>query len=168
MKVTLLFILFFCQTWAQPPLMELQPYGFDAIDLTIPTTPNDKLLSLSKNWAQEYNFQKGPVDVTDVTDNSMTISAFKKHAFYYHNRGDVFDFRIHYTIKLTFYQDSYTLQFNVGDIYTDGDVLIEYKLPDYFESSGELKDGYSQLDESLQKTVNDIVNSHYNFIINFR
>ena len=168
MRITLLLLFFYCVAWAQPPVMELQSYGFDPIEVSIPSISNDKLIKLTQSWAREYNFGKNTVDITELTDNSLTISSFKKNAFYYRNYGEVFYFRIHYTMKIEFSQNSYRLSFNVGDIYTDGNVLIEYKLPDYFDSSGKLKDGYSALDDSLEKTVNNIVQSHYDFIVNYR
>ena len=167
-KITLL-ILFICTTIkAQPPLMELHSNGFDPVEVSIPSIPVELFIKATDTWAYEYNRLKSPVDVTNVTANTITISAYKKNAFYYRNRGEAFFYKIHYTMTITFHVNSYTLDFKVGDIYTDGDVLVEYKLPDYFTSSGKLKDGYNMLDESLQKTVNDIVNSHYNFIIKYQ
>ncbi|KGO79070.1 hypothetical protein Q763_15290 [Flavobacterium beibuense F44-8] len=167
-KITLL-ILFICTTaGAQPPVMEVHANGFDPVEVSIPSIPVDLFIKATDTWAYEYNRLKSPVDVTAVTANTITISAYKKNAFYYRNRGEAFFYKIRYTMTITFHVNSYTLDFKVGDIYTDGDVLVEYKLPDYFTSSGKLKDGYNMLDESLQKTVNDIVNSHYNFIIKYQ
>ncbi len=153
---------------AQPPKMELKPNGFDPIDVAIPATPNEKLLEVTSAWAQEYNRREEGVDITDVTANSVTVSAFKRNGFYYRDRGEKHNHKIRYTMKITFYEDRYTLAFIVGDIYTDGDKLIDYKLPDYFTSEGTIKEGYTDLKPSIERTVNDIVTSHYNFIINFR
>lgn len=153
--------------FAQPQL-ELTPNGFDPVTVEIPSTPNEKLIEVSTAWANEYNRrQKGAV-ITDVTANSMTITAYKKNAFYFRNRGEAFDHSVNYTLKLAFSQSNYTLQFTVTDIFTDGDKLIQYKLPDYFRPDGKLKEGYTDLEKSLEDTVNDIVASHYNFLINYR
>lgn len=153
---------------AQPPKMELKPYGFDPIDVALPDTPNDKLIEVTKAWAYEFNKREQQVDITDVTANSMTVSAYKRNGFYYRSRGEAHEHKIRYTMKIAFYGSRYTLAFTVEDIYADGDALIDYKLPDYFTSAGNLKEGYTDLRESLERTVNDIVTSHYNFMINFR
>lgn len=153
---------------AQPPHMELEPYGFDAVSIAVPATPNEKLIDLSESWAAQYRRRKQGIDVTNVTETSMVITAFKKNAFYYSNKGETFYHKIRYEMMVEFAQSTYTVTFKVLDIYLDDDVLLEYKVPDYFTSEGVLKDGYNTLETSLEDTVNDIVNSHYNFIINYR
>lgn len=153
---------------AQPPKMELKPNGFDPIEVSIPSTPNDKLVEITAAWAQEFNRREEGADITEVTANSLTVSAYKRNAFFYRDRGETHNHRIRYTMKINYYGNRYTLAFSVGDIYANHDKLVTYKLPDYFTSTGSLKDGYADLKPSLERTVNDIVASHYNFIINFR
>lgn len=155
---------------AQPPRLELQPNGFDPVEVSIPATPNEKLLELSENWAMEFNRRNDTdgYDISNVTPNSMTIGAFKERSFYYTNRGEAFDHKIKYEMRLIFDSDRYTVTFMVTDIYLDDNVRIEYTIPDYFTSRGKLKEGYEQLESSLEETVNNIVQSHYNFIIDFR
>lgn len=161
--------LFFAAAVAAQPRLELTPAGFAPVDIELPPTTNEKLIELSRNWAMEYNRpRKERYDITNVTGNSMTISAFKDNAFYYTNRGEEFYHRIRYSIELAFYGDRYTVVFTVVDIYADDDKIIEYKIPDYFNSNGKLKEGYEFIEPSLEATVNSIVGSHYNFIINYR
>ncbi|MNK06552.1 hypothetical protein D3C87_244510 [compost metagenome] len=151
---------------AQPPTMELNPNGFDPITVSIPEIRTERLIDATKTWAPDFNQRQKGYDITDVTSNSLTISAFKKNAFFYRNLGERFQYTIKYSMKITFYNGSYTLLFTVTDIYADDDKLVSYKIPDYFTASGQLKDGYSDLKPSLEKTVNNIVTSHYNYIIN--
>jgi hypothetical protein len=159
-------------TLAQPPRMELTPNGFDPIEVTIPSTPNEKLIEVTKAWAAEYNkvgrLGDRGYDAIDVTANSITISAFKKNAFYYRERGESFEHKINYSMKITFNQSSYTVAFKVNRIYGDSDVELEYNIPNYFTSAGKLKEGYTGLEESLEVTVNTIVTDHYNFIKNYK
>jgi hypothetical protein len=153
---------------AQPPAMELTPNGFDIIEVQIPSTSNDKLIQLSTAWAADLNRKRNGYDATDVTSNSMVISAYKKNAFFIRNNGDSFNYAIQYTMKLSFHDTYYTMHFLVNDIYTNDDVLVKYKLPDYFTPDGDLKEGYEDLKPSLEKSVNDLALSYYNFIVNFR
>jgi len=150
------------------PQLELNAGRFEPVEVSIPSTPNEKLIETSKSWANQFNRTQKGADISDVTANSMTISAYKRNAFFIRNNGDTFQYAIRYTMKLKFSGSSYTLQFIVNDIFTDQDILVEYKLPNYYNSDGELKDGYSTIKPSLERTVNDIVGSHYNFLINFR
>ena len=154
---------------AQPPRMELTPTGFGSVTVTIPDTPVEKLVEVSRNWAQEYNRkERDGVDITNVTDNSMTISAFRKNAFHYSNRGETFYQKIRYNMDLSFTGSSYTVSFTVTDIYADDNKRLTYLLPDYFLPDGRLKEDYEDIEPSLEQTVNTIVRAHYNFIVNFR
>lgn len=168
LRLLYMFLLLPVVTLAQPSL-ELGPSGFAPITVSIPATPNDKFIELTRSWAQEYNRGNNRgYDITDVTDNSITITSYKKNAFYYRDRGESFNHSIGYTMKLDFAEGSYTVAFSVNDIYVDNDKLLNYKIPDYFTDEGRLKDGYTALDTSLEKNVNEIVMSHYNFLLNFR
>lgn len=167
-KFTLLFLLITSCLCAQPSL-ELTPTGFEPVEVSIPALPNEKLIELTKSWASEVNRKlKSKYDITDVTENSLTITGYKKNAFLIRNKGETFEYAIGYSMKVSFSQNSYTLRFIVNDIYTNQDRLVQYKIPDYFNSQGELKEGYDQLKPTLEKTVNDLAVSHYNFIMNFR
>lgn len=165
----LLFIFLFttCFVMAQPPDMELKPNGFDPVTISIPEIRPERLIEASKIWAAEFNRRQKSYDITEVTSNSLTITAFKKNAFFYRNLGERFQYTIRYNIKLAFSATSYTFQFTVLDIYADDDKLVSYKIPDYFLSSGKLKEGYTDLKPSLEKTVTAMVTSHYNYIINY-
>ena len=169
---SLFIILISCIASAQPPKMELGAGGFDPIDVSIPATKPEKLVSLTKTWALErqrrrIDQDKG-YDFTDVTDNTITVTGFKKNAFYYTNLGEQFEHRIQYTMKFTFYENRYTLLFTVTQIYTDNNTPVQSSLTDYFKSDGTLKEGYTNLDISLETTVNAIVQSHYEALMNFR
>jgi hypothetical protein len=151
---------------AQPPQAELSRTGFPAVDVSIPATPNEKLVDLTKNWALE-TYKRGNFDVSEVTDNTVTISAVERRAFFYRNKGEGFDHDIRFDMKITFSGNRYTVNFIIKQIFADG-VRIEYNIPDYFTSDGKLKEDYEEVKPSLEATVNKIIRSHYNFILNFR
>lgn len=150
------------------PQMVLMPYGFDPVEVQIPSISQEKFIELSKSWAAEFNRGQKGYDVSDVTSNSLTITAYKRNAFFYRNLGETFQYTIRYSMKLSSYDTYYKLVFTVTDIYANDDVLINYKIPDYFSSSGQLKDGYSDIKPSLEKTVNYIAASHYSAIASFK
>jgi len=158
--------------YAQPPKLKLGPGGFDAIDVKIPTSKPEKLVSVTKTWAVERDRrnidQEKGYDFTDVSDNTITVTGFKKNAFFYNSLGEQFEHRIQYTMKFTFYENRYTMLFTVTQIYTDNNVPVQSALPDYFTGDGILKEGYRNLDTSLENTVNNLVQSHYDALINFR
>lgn len=167
-KLLLILCLFIAGTAIAQPQMVLMPYGFDPVEVQIPGISQEKFIELSKSWAAEFNRNQKGYDVSDVTSNSVTISAYKRNAFFYRNLGDTFQYTIRYTMKLSVYDTYYKLVFTVTDIYANDDVLINYKIPDYFTASGKLKDGYNDIKPSLEKTVNYIVASHYDTIANYR
>jgi len=152
---------------AQPPRMELQQSGFAPVEVPIPAIPAERLLELTQTWANEFNRREDGFDVTNVTANTITITANKDNAFFYRDRGQAFDHKIRYELQLTFNAGSYTARFVINEIYKD-DKRIEYNIPDYYNSAGRLKEGYEEIERSLEATVNNIVMSHYNFLVNFR
>lgn len=166
--LTLLCFFIFSAVNAQPPAIELTPQGFDAIEINIPATPNDKLIELSRAWATNLNRNNKGYDVSGVSNSGMVISAYRKNAFFIRNKGESFNYAINYSIKLSFHNTYYTLHFVINDIYTDEDVLVKNKIPDYFTSDGDIKDDYKDMEPSLERTVNDLVLSYHNFIVNYR
>jgi hypothetical protein len=167
MKVLISFLFFLTLAQAQPPRLELTPGGFEPVSIPFPATPTEKLIELTQNWAAEFNRREDGFDVTNVTANSITITANKDNAFYYRERGEAFDFKIRYAIEIIFTDSGYNLRFSVPEIYAD-DKRIDYTLPDYFTSDGRLKEGYDELERSLEATVNNIVTAHYNYILKLR
>lgn len=172
---TLLCFLTFSLANAQPPVVALTSRGFAPITITLPATKNEKLVDVSKAWAAAYNKsrtdggQSEPgADFTDVTENTITISAFKRNAFRYRSTGEEFQFKVRYSMKLVFNQNKYTLTFTTSDIFDENNKLIQYKLTDYFNDDGTVKEGYTGFKESIDDTVNSIILSHYNFILNYR
>lgn len=159
-------LLITCVLQAQPPKLILTPGGFDPVKVSISQTPNEKLIEMTKQWAAEAN-RNYDVDVTEVTGNSMTVTSFRKNGFIYRSKGDTFQHRIKYQMKFSFSGNFYTVTFSVTEIYND-DVLLKYTLPDYFDSKGDIKEGYTDLKPSIESTANTLVNSHYNFIMNYR
>ncbi|PZR21506.1 MAG: hypothetical protein DI539_07815 [Flavobacterium psychrophilum] len=154
--------------YSQAPALELTSKGFDPVEGSIPTTASEKLIELSKMWAADTNLRIKGYDASNVTSNSMVITAFRKNAFFLRNKGETFNYNINYSMKLSFHGNYYTLHFVVNDIYTDDDVIVKYKLPDYFDADGDLKDGYDTLKPSLERSVNDLVTSYHNFLVNYR
>ena len=152
---------------AQPPAMELVQRGFEPVTVPFPATPAEKLIDLTRNWAFEFNRREGGFDVTNVTPNTITITANKENAFFYRERGQAFDHEIRYEMQLSFNSGSYTLNFVVTEIYHNNK-RIDYTIPDYFTREGRLKEGYEELERSLEASVNNIVKSHYNYLNNFR
>jgi len=164
--VNIIILLTACVLNAQPPELKLTPGGFDPVKVSIPQTPNEKLIELTRQWAAEAN-RNYDVDITEVTGNSMTVSSFRNKGFYYRSKGETYRHKIRYEMRFSFSGDFYTVTFSVPEIYND-DILLKYTLPDYFDSKGNIKEGYTDLKPSIENTANTIVNSHYNFIVNFR
>ncbi|RYF97109.1 MAG: hypothetical protein EOO00_01015 [Chitinophagaceae bacterium] len=149
------------QLHAQAPSPKLQQGIFEPVTATIPAMDSGRFIDITKAWANSFTRREEGYDASNVTTGSINISATKRNAFRYQNTGEPVDNKIRYTLQITFTQTSYTLKFVVNDIYGDGNNLLDYKLPDYYNSNGTLKDGYQGLEQSLQRTVNDIVASYH-------
>ena len=168
-KLLYVFLLVGFTAIAQPARLEMVAGAFAPVTARIADTPSDKFLDMTRNWAEEFNRRQGSsYDISGVTENSVTVSAYKKNAFFYRNKGEPFDFRIRYDMKIDFTRTEYTVTFTVKEIYGKNDEVIQSTIGDYYTSDGSLKEGFADVEKSLEATVNNIVTSHYNFIKNFR
>ncbi|HEU4791028.1 MAG TPA: hypothetical protein VFS71_15180 [Flavobacterium sp.] len=158
-KITLFF--WIIASSAQEKL-EMTQKGFLPLEMNIPNQPIHKLIEQSKEWARYYN-EKGS-DVFDVTENSLTIEARYENAYYYWNLAVKYNFDIKYSLKIVFGENQkYTLTFTVKEIYIDK-VPLKTTVADFFTSEGKLKEDFKDVEPSLEKTANRIVNSYITFI----
>lgn len=153
---------------AQPQKAQITQGVIEVFSSNIPVMKPERFIDITKAWAYAYTRAEGGYDASNVTGNTITISAFKRNAFRYQNTGETVENKIRYSIEISFTANSYTLKFIVSDIYGENDVLLKYKLPDYYKGDGTLKEGYDGLETSLRATVDDIVQSHYSYLANYK
>jgi len=145
---------------------ELLPNGtFPPVEEAINPMTNEKFLDATKLWIRE--FSRGEYDITEVTENSLTIDAFRDNAFLYTNRGESFLYKIKYQMKIVKTGNKYATSFKVTEIHTKKTIL-ESSMADYFTSEGKLKEGFEEVKPSMDRTVNIILGSFYKYISNYR
>lgn len=159
--LTILLLFTAIQSWSQN-VMEMTPNGFLPLSFKTPAKPLEKLIELSKSWAPFYN--KDGYDVSEVTENSITVTALKLTACYYYNLGVRYDYNIRYTLKIVFNKDkTYTLTFNPKEFYAN-EVLTKTTISDFFLPDGRFKDDFKDVKPSLEITAERIVKSYIGYI----
>ncbi len=163
MKYFLNITLFFLVTLSSAQTnLELTPKGFATLELKTPNKPLDQLITTSKSWASVYN-KKG-ADVSEVTENSLTIDAKILNAYYTYNVGVKYNYDIEYILKIEFQSNNtYTMDISVKDIYTEN-IAVKTTTADFFTAEGKLKDDFKDAKPSLENTINKILKSYTNFI----
>lgn len=156
MKSLLLFLLFSASVFAQTQT-ELTPTGFTPVTIARPETSNEKLIEITRSWADVYN--KIKYDVYNVTVSSVTVDGFKENAFFYRNRGEVFKYSILYSLEIRFGEKSCSLQFSVKQIFADR-TEIKSTITDYFTPEGTMKEGFENVKVSVEDTANKIIQSY--------
>ena len=167
-KLLLLLFVTASTAMAQTPTLQLTPRGFEPVTYTLPRIAGGKFTDLSKAWVTEQKRKHEQFDLSNVGSNTLTISGLEKNAFFYRNRGETFQHKAKLVMKVDFTATGYTLTLTVPEIYAESDTPTQYTLPDYFDSSGNIKEGYDGLKTSIEATVNDIALNYYNFIINYK
>ena len=94
MNHLLTLILYIATASLQQTKPELTPQGFLPLEMKTPNMPLDQLIEASKAWAPYYN--KNGYDISDVTENSLTIEARVENAYYYYNVGVKYNCDIKY------------------------------------------------------------------------
>ncbi|CAM3423540.1 hypothetical protein FLLO111716_09520 [Flavobacterium longum] len=140
---------------------ELTPRGFEPVEIQRPNRPNEKLIDLTKAWADYYFKQQ--YDIYNVTANGLDIDVYKENGFFYHNLGELFSHRIKYTLKIEFLEASCRLRFTVREIYAKK-TLLKMTPQDFFGPDGQLKDDMDEAKSSLEKTANNALTSYMKFI----
>jgi hypothetical protein len=152
---------------AQPAAADVSQQGITPFTTAMPAMLPERFIDITKAWANAYTGSQG-YDAYNISNSSITISSVKRNAFRYQNAGETIENKISYNLIINFNSSSYTLQFVVDEIYGENGEALKYKLPDFYKSDGTLKDGYEGLDKTLETTVNDIVQSHYSYILNYK
>ena len=153
---------------AQTPSLELTARGFEPVSYSTPRIDGKKFTELSKAWVTELKRMDEKFDLSNVGSNTLTISGLEKNAFFYRSRGETFQHTAKLVMKIDFTATGYTLTLTVPETYAEGDTPVKYKLPDYFDSNGKIKEGYDGLKKSIEATVNGMAINYYEFIINNR
>jgi len=145
---------------------ELLPNGtFPPVEETIKTMTDEKFIDGTRLWIAE--FSRGEYDITELTQNSLTIDAFRDNAFVYTNRGESFPHKIKYQLKIQKNGNKYTANFRITEIHTKKTIL-ESTMANYFTSDGKLKEGFEEVKPSMDRTVNIILGTYYKSISNYR
>jgi hypothetical protein len=153
---------------AQTASLELTPHGFEPVSYSTPRIEGNKFIELSKAWVTELKRMDEKFDLSNVGSNSLTISGLEKNAFFYRSRGETFQHTAKLVMKIDFTAAGYTLTLTVPEIYAENETLTKYTLPDYFDSKGNIREGYDGLKKSIEATVNGIALNYYEFIVNNR
>lgn len=145
---------------------ELLPNGtFPPVEETISPMTNEKFLDATKIWIAE--FSRNEFDITEVTENSLTIDAFRDNAFVYSNRGETFTHKIKYQLKIAKTGNRYSATFKVTEIHTKK-TMLTYNMANYFTSEGKLKEGFDDVKPSMDRTANIILSSYYKYISGYK
>ncbi len=162
MNRLLILLLFFsiAPVFSQPAFV-LTSAGFDPVEIARPNKTDEKLIEASKNWADYYIKQEH--DVYNVTENSLSIDAMRDNAFFYRNLGELYTFRIKYTLQVSFGENTCRIKFIVKEIYAKK-TLMKTTIADFFLSDGTLKEDFEEVKPSLEKTANKVLNSYIDFI----
>lgn len=163
MKHFLKIILFICITICSAQTkLELTPQGFIPLELKLPNKPLQQLIETSKTWAAYYN--KAGYDVSEVTENSLTIEARDENAYHYWNVGVKYNCDIVYSLKIAFAENkTYSLKISVKEIHAKN-VLLKTTTADFFTPDGKVKDDFRDAKPSLETTISKIVNSYVKFM----
>lgn len=159
---TILFLMTFGFAAAQGNL-ELTPSGFDKAIVERPALPDERLLELSQSWPAFFYKGREPYDVYDVTPNSLKIDGYRDNAFHYRNLGEVFQYRIKYTMDIRFTATAIEVTYTIKDIYADRNIT-KLTVADFFAPDGRLKDDYRDAKPSLELTMNKLLRSYIGFI----
>ncbi|HEX8562666.1 MAG TPA: hypothetical protein VF676_06780 [Flavobacterium sp.] len=164
-KIFLLMILLAAGSVSAQIKTQMTPGGFPSVKVDRPNKPLEDLIERTKAWAAYFNRNSElGYDVYDVSETGLSIDAGKINAFFYRNRGEVYQHRIRYTLRIDFSDDFYTMTFYVKEIY-DGNSLTKLTIADFFAPDGRLKEDYEEVKPSLEHTVNQIMNSYAQYII---
>ncbi len=161
-----LILLLWCSLCFAQPKVVIDNGTIPDVDLGIPNVDAKKITDLTKAWVTEVQRSGETLEVSNISSGGLTISGYKRNAFYYRDRGETHWQDAKVVMQVTFSNTAMSIKITLPELYTNQGKPIKYTLPDYY-ANGKLKDGYEGLESSLQDNLEKIVRSYYNFIINY-
>jgi len=164
-RILQLFLIFHAFAGFGQIKVEVTSNGINPNSITekLPAMTDERFIELTQMWAPE--FSSGEFDITEVTENSITIDAFRDNAFLYRNKGETFFHKIKYQLNVSKNGNAYTSSFKILEIYANK-VLLKSTISDYFLSNGNLKEGFEEVKPTLERSVNIILNSFDSYLKN--
>lgn len=162
----LLFLLFSAACFSQPTVTVANGTLPD-IDAKLPNVDTKKFKDLTKAWITEVQRSGETLEVSNISSGSLTISGYKRNAFYYRERGETHWQNAKVVMQVSFTSTLMTIKITLPELYTKEGTPLKFTLP-YYYANGKLKEGYDGLETSLEENLTKVVRSYYNFIVNYQ
>jgi len=157
-----IFLLLFVGICSAQNNLELTPQGFASLEIQTPNKPLNQLIEASKFWAPYFN-KKG-YDLSELTENSLTIDAKILNAYHTYNVGVKYNYDIAYTLKIVFESNkTYRLKISIKEIYTES-IAVKTTIGDFFSTDGKVKNDFKDAKPSLENSINKVLKSYSSFI----
>lgn len=143
--------------------LKINPEGYSSIVVSVEGKSASELYNEAINWVQTT--YKNPENVlkAKIENESIRVNGFSSNAWFYKNMGMKMYYDMNYTIEVSFKDGRYKLDFTVGEFYESGKVVM-HRPKHFFKKDGSVSKMYSDAVPSIEKTMNDLSMSFYNYV----
>ena len=145
------------------PRLKLTPEGVAPVVLTFDGLSASDIYSKSLEWVQETYNNPSEVLKANIKNKKIRIDGFKEKALSF--RTVVLnEWGVSYTLEISFKDEKCRFSYNIN-YFTGSDgsrTAITYK--NFFRKNGEIRNSYISAVFSLNKSMNDLLISYYNYV----
>jgi hypothetical protein len=145
------------------PKLNLTNKGVSPIIINVDSTNAQQLYKRSLDWINDVYKNPKSVVKADITNEKLRVNGVAKNAYFFKSLGMKTEFDIEYTLDLEFKDNRFRLTYTVESVYFSNE-KSSFPYNEYFNNEGELRKSYKDVKPSLEKTMNDLVLSIYDFI----
>ena len=146
------------------PNLIITPSGVEPIVVIVEGKTATEMYNKSIDWINETYENPNEVIKAKIENKKIRINGLSKGAWRY-TAGIKVVFSVGYSIEISFKDGRYKFEYNINNFYNDsnnGEKMGESYLN--FYKKGKVRKYYTESIPSLEKTINNISKSYYNYI----
>lgn len=147
------------------PKLKLTREGIEPIIVEVDSgLTAEEMYKRALNWIKESYENPGEVVKAKFENEKIRLNGFAKDAWFYKSFGKSLYYDMKYSLEIAFKDGKYKFSYEISDnFYTDGSRA--YHFTQMFTGNGQVKKYYAEDGvPSLEKTMNDLSTSFYNFV----
>ncbi|MDX1278381.1 DUF4468 domain-containing protein [Oceanihabitans sediminis] len=147
------------------PQLKLTPDGVEPIVVEVEGMSASEIYQKALDWVKES--YKNPEEVLKAKfkGQKIRLNGYKSSAWWHKSVGYTHYMNMDYTLEISFKDGRYRFDYIIGQFYLDGGQKTLYSYDAFYrKKDGSVKRSYTDAVPSLEKTMNDLSLSFYNYV----
>ncbi len=164
-KSLLLLAIIFCHTSFSQELTQLKitPQGIEPIIIELEGLSASDIYEKSLNWIQETYKNPDKVLKAKIENKKIRLEGYSSNALNF-TKVVALNWGIEYTLEIAFKDGKYQYDCEVNNFVAEDGSSVGWNYKNFYKKKGDLRKAYIPAVSSLEKTINDLSLSYYNYV----